>query len=234
VAKKMRPPKEKLEYHKYLDESKFGFIMPKPKGTGAYDLINYTVGEDNHKPSHEDVAMMNNTDFDLLQQHFQNVLDHFKQLLGVPTKPGLKSLLENAKSPAHRQAIQCDYDQRMKSAIAEAHLYNIEHVKYLAWEPDVTVKGLPKYNPDKTLKGRYIIQYENVNKKMVTCAVLNEWAEHDLGVTWLAHAQQFAYDLAKDQEYLDKDGQVVSLSKFVNVADKGVKVQIDNFEINGI
>ena len=155
-------------------------------------------------------------------------------MLGVPTKPGLNSLLENAKTPALRQAIQHDYDQRMKSAIAEAHLYNIEHVKYLAWEPDVTVKGLPKYNPDKTLKGRYIIQYEDVNKKMVICAVSNEWAEHNFGVTCLAHAQQFAYDLAKEQEYIDKDGQVVSLSKFVNVEDKGVKVQINNFEVNGL
>lgn len=48
----------------------------------------------------------------------------------------------------------------------------------------------------------------------------------------MAHAQNFAYDQAKSDEYTDENGKVISLSKFVNVAEKEVTVQLDNFAIN--
>ena len=53
------------------------------------------------------------------------------------------------------------YDLLKHNARVEASLYNIEKVKYIAWDPDVTTTGKAKRNPNNSLKGKYLCRYED-------------------------------------------------------------------------
>jgi hypothetical protein len=98
-----------------------------------------------------------------MQEDYSAAVLYFKQMFGMPTKKSLIAQINGATTAAEKRQIQQNYDKMLKLAKDEASLYNIEQVKYLAWEPDLTVKGHPKFNADKTLKGKYICQYENDN-----------------------------------------------------------------------
>lgn len=95
-------------------------------------------------------------------------------MLQVPTQKQLEEKLDAADNPKEKRKIQSNYDSQYKAVIAEASLYNVEKVKYLAWEPELTVKGFPKFNPDNTLKGKYICQYENEKGILIPVAVPND------------------------------------------------------------
>lgn len=233
--KKTKPAIEDLEYSKYLDDLKFEFAITKPVGQGAYDLRHYTMGTEKRRPTHEDVAKMQNTIFNEMQKDYSLLVNYFKQSLGMPTQKSLKAKSNGTDDPAEKRRLQQRYDRNLKTVQEEATLYNFEKVKNLAWEPELFVSGGPKLHPDKTLKGKYICQYENDNGTLIHVEVPTHWAKSNFGITALAHAQQFAYDNAKKGEYkIDADGEVINLSKYLNVEGKEVFLKLVNFAVNKV
>ena len=82
----------------------------------------------------------------------------------------------------------------------------------LAWDPDETTNGCPKFHADGTLQGKYICQYLDQNNNLCTLAVNPGWAESMFGVMLLALVQQCAYEKDAHDKYKDPSGKTCVLS----------------------
>src|SRR5687767_8040060 len=97
----------------------------------------------------------------------------------------LKVQVSCAKDKASKKRIVKNYERVLKEAKIEAHLCNIKYVKYLAWDPEVTVYDFPKYNTGGTLKGKYVCQYEDSPGELVLCQAPMDVAESNFEVVAL-------------------------------------------------
>jgi len=65
--------------------------------------------------------------------------------------------------------------KKNKAADLEADLYNIQTCKAIAWDPDVTLKGQPKFYGDETLKGKYVCRYLDGQDRLQSVTVPTDW-----------------------------------------------------------
>ena len=133
-----------MEYNKCMDDSKFGFPLSKSKDEDAIERQHFIIGTENRKPTHEDVSSIQNKTCDTMQEEFDQVLTYFKQILGLPTTKVLTLKISAIEDPSEKNKIQWEYEAEWKIATAEASLYNIKKVKYLAWGTRLNSKRASK------------------------------------------------------------------------------------------
>ena len=176
---------------------------------------------------------MSNTDFNELQTDYSKAVQYMKQQLGVLPQHALMQQWQLLKSKQDKLDLTRLNTSRLQNARKEANLMYIQKVKWLAWIPELSTKGLPIRNLDQSLKGQYVCWWKNDDDEVEDCIVQPWWAEENFGIVALAYAQQKAYEHATLEEIKDADGKVTSLlSGFVDVEGKGVGIEMENFQIH--
>ena len=92
--------------------------------------------------------------------------------------------------------------------------------------------GKPLAHVVGSLKGKYVVCYEDKDRDLQSVEVPVNWAENQFGVTALAYAQRLAYSVHENDSFKGEDGQNYNLHRYVDVKLSGATVQLDNFEIN--
>src|SRR5687767_12074836 len=103
-------------------------------------------------------------------------------------------------------------------------LKQVDWIEYLAFHPEISVKGEPFKNGDNSLKGLYICKYRNANDKLVILVPEHEWVEICFSVPALAYVQQVAYAGKTSLSTEDESGNTTTVGGFVSVKNDNVTI----------
>ena len=122
-----------------------------------------------------------------------------QEYMGVePQDEFEKSLLSIKSEQAKIEKIE-DWLKKFEESRTLASLDNVRKVKSIAWVPQASSKGIKPTFDNNTLKGKYVVRYEN-GPEMKDITVKSDWAERNFSVVALACAQKLAYDQIEKQE----------------------------------